>query len=84
MSIITIQTENSEINNILKSLLEKIKGVKIISETESRQVIGYRVDKTPIFAEDYYHELKTRISDLEKGKERLFSGEEVLNNILKK
>ena len=84
MSIITIQTENSEINNILKSLLEKIKGVKIISETESKEIIGYHMDKTPIFADEYYKVLETRIDNLKNGKENTFTGEEVLKNILKK
>lgn len=83
MSIITIQTENSEINAILKSLLEKINGVKIISETESKQIIGYKMDKTPIFADEYYKELEIRISKINKGKSKTFTTEEVLSKVLK-
>lgn len=83
MSIITIQTENSEINAILKSLLEKINGVKIIAETESKQIIGYKMDKTPIFADEYYKELEIRISKINKGKSKTFTTEEVLSKVLK-
>lgn len=83
MSIITIQTENSEINAILKSLLEKINGVKIIAETESKQIIGYKMDKTPIFVDEYYKELEIRISKINKGKSKTFTTEEVLSNVLK-
>jgi len=83
MSIITIQTENSEINAILKSLLEKINGVKIIAETESKQIIGYKMDKTPIFADEYYKELEIRISKINKGKSKIFTTEEVLSKVLK-
>lgn len=84
MSLITIKTQNSEINELLKSLLKKISGVELISEKEEAEIIGYTVDKKPIFADEYKKEIKSRISNINKNKAKTFSTQEVVSKILKK
>lgn len=81
MSLITIQTENAEITNLLKSLLERIKGVKIISDSDSKEVIGYKMDGSPIFADEYRKEIQQRIEDIESGKRQTYSTNEVVSAI---
>lgn len=84
MSIITIKTQNSEIDELLKSLLKRISGIELLSETEEADIIGYGIDKKPIFADDYKKEIKNRLSEINKGNSKTFTTQEVISKVLKK
>lgn len=83
MSIITLKTENSEINELLKLLLKQLKGVEMIHETSEAQIIGYNMDKKPIFSDEYQNEIFGRISKIKSGEVKTYTSKEVLDSILK-
>lgn len=83
MSIITLKTENSEITDLLKALLKQLKGVEMLDETAEAKVIGYTVNREPVFLDDYRKEISKRIAKIKSGKAKTYTSQEVRNSILK-
>lgn len=83
MSIITLKTENSEITDLLKALLKQLKGVEMVDETSEAKIIGYTINKKPVFLDDYQKEISKRIKKIKSGKAKTYSSQEVRNSILK-
>ena len=64
MSIITLKTENYEITDLLKALSKQLKGVEILDETKEAKIIGYTINKKPVFLDAYQKEISKRISKI--------------------
>ena len=80
MNTITIKTSTPEIGHLIKALLEKIQGVEIISNIEE-EIVGYKVDGSPVYTEGYKKNVSKRLKEIELGKRKTYSSEEMKSKI---
>ncbi|MFC6266858.1 hypothetical protein [Frigoriflavimonas asaccharolytica] len=66
-----------------KSLLKKVKTLQLFDESVSAEIIGFKIDKTSIFADKYRKEIFERISKIKSGGVKIYTSKEVLDSILK-